>query len=197
MTLPYRIVEGSTADRALVEREFGELAQLAPALRHAAVTAWITTWRSSAYTEFDRMPYSLSAPEYPLPRHVRDVTAGGLLLRKFAAAQWQVAVRDEVLVCALVLHDVDKPLLYTPSERGLVLSPVAQQYPHGVLGATLLRDLGFSDSVVDIVATHSPSAPGHSLEPEAWILHYADFFATDYVMRGAGSQPYYVRAAAH
>lgn len=197
MTLPYRIVEGSSEERELVEREFEALAQLPPGLRHAAVTAWVTAWRSSPYAEFDRMPYSLSAPDYPLPRHVRDVTVGGLLLSKFAAAQWQVAVRDDVLVCALVLHDVDKPLLFMPSERGLALSPAARQYPHGVLGAALLRDLGFSDPVTTIVATHSPSTPDHSLEPEAWILHYADFFATDYVMRGAGGRPYYVRAPAH
>jgi len=101
-------------------------------------------------------------------------------------------MRDDILIPVLLLHDVDKPLLYVPSNNGAVLSPEAGVYPHGVLGAMILRGLGFSDAVASIVATHAMYSPFHSKQAEGWILYYADVFATDYVARSVGAQPHYL-----
>jgi hypothetical protein len=53
----------------------------------------------------------------------------------------------------------------------------------------LLKDLGFPHEVVTTVATHAADAPFHGSNLAAYVLHYADMFATDHVMRMKGIKP--------
>lgn len=119
------------------------------------------------------------------------MTLTGLDLAKRAEALWGDCSDPEVLVPILILHDVDKPLLYTRNGGRVVATQLASELPHGVPGAMLLRDLGFPERVVATVATHAANAPFHGNTPEARILHYADFFSTDHALVQAGTEPFY------
>ena len=60
-------------------------------------------------------------------------------------------------------------------------------------GAMLLKELGFPHLVVSTVATHASNAPFHGSSFEAYVLHYADFFATDHACMREGVTPFYQR----
>ena len=152
--MPYTIDHGSNSRRQAVADWLFGLDLVSPALREKIVTAWVTTWSSSPYAELAEMPYSPGAPHYRLEWHVNDVTRNGLDLARRAAADWGKPLDMDVLVPILILHDVDKPLMYVrESADKVVYSQLYHELQHGVAGAMLLRELGFDHIVVSSVAT--------------------------------------------
>ena len=187
----YEIQKLSDEGRRMLLERLPELELLPSKLRDAALVAWNSSVLSSSHADYDGLPFSQAVPAYSLLQHVQEVTQCGLLLSEFAQRRWGTTVDPDVLLSVLLLHDVDKPLLYEISGSSARLSAGAGAVPHGVLGAMLLRELGFCDAVVAIVATHAVYSPFHSDQVEGWILHYADLFAADHVMRANGLTPFY------
>ena len=191
---PYTIDRSSNSRRKAVEEWLFGLDLVTPELREKIVTAWVSTWSSSPYAELAEMPYSPGAPHYRLQAHVNDVTRAGLDLAKRAAADWGKKVDNSVLVPILILHDVDKPLMYLrESADKVVYSKLSTELQHGVVGAMLLKELGFDHTVISTVATHAGNSPFHGSNFEAYVLHYADYFATDHalMLEPGQPQPYY------
>jgi len=189
----YRIERGDAARRRRVADWLSGLDGVSDATREAIVTAWVSAWVSSPFATLEEMPYSLLAPSYRLMDHVNEVTRAGLDLALRAAADFGRATDPETLVPILVLHDIDKPLLMVRDGAAVRGSPLYGELPHGVPGAMLLRELGFPHLVVGTVATHATNAPFHGSTTEAWILHYADLFATDHVLMSTDGKPFYQR----
>ena len=136
---PYTIEHGSNSRRKAVEDWLWGLDLVTPELRDKIVTAWVTTWAASPYTEFSDMPYSPTAPHYRLEWHVNDVTRNGVDLAKRAATDWAKTCDNNVLLPILILHDVDKPLMYVRESADKVsYSKLAHELQHGVVGAMLL-----------------------------------------------------------
>ena len=193
---PYTIDHSSNSRRKAVEEWLFGLDLVTPDLREKIVTAWVSTWSSSPYNELSEMPYSPGAPHYRLEWHVNDVTRNGLDLAKRAAADWGKPLDMNVLVPILILHDVDKPLMYVRESTDKVkYSKLYHELQHGVAGAMLLKELGFPHSVVSTVATHAGNAPFHGSNLEAYVLHYGDYFAADRAMFLAGKTPFYQKHA--
>ena len=190
---PYRIVEGTADDRRAVTAALPLLDRLPADVRELAVTAWVTAWRSSAYEQLDQMPFAVSVPEYPLVRHVDEVAAAGLGLAATAQRTWGTDVDLNILLAVLLLHDIDKPLIYVQSEGTIANLSADYVWPHGILGARILHDLGFDERVTSVVATHAVGSPFNGTSVEAWLLHQADFFAGDHVLLGLGLTPMYDR----
>lgn len=188
----YTVERGRQDKRGEVETWLHGLDLVSSNTRERIVTAWVTTWTSSTHGRLEDLPYSTLAPEFPLAQHVNEVTRTGLDLARRASAEWNDPVDLEVLVPILILHDVDKPLLYIRQGGELTYAPLFKEVPHGVVGAMLLHELGFADRVIATVATHAANAPFHGDTLEAFVLHYADFFSTDRaLMRGRSQQPFY------
>lgn len=190
----YRVTQGSNAQRAAVHDWLAGLDALPPETADRVVTAWVTSWTSSEWAELGQIPFSAKAPGYPLARHVNEVTRAGQALIPRAEADWGVTLDPAIILPILILHDVDKPLLAARDADGKVVkSSLAGRMPHGVIGAMLLRELGFDQRVVETVATHATDAPFHNDSAEAHVLHYADLFAADHALRAQGLVPFYRR----
>jgi len=189
---PYTIDRTSNSRRQAVEDWLYGLDLVSPALKEPIVTAWVSTWASSSYELLADMPFTAGV-DYPLMRHVNEVTKAGLDLAKRAYADWGIAISDDLLVPILILHDVDKPLMYVREGGNVVASRLAEEIPHGVVGAMLLSELGLSHEIVSTVATHSPKMPFHGKGHAAYVLHYADLFSADHAMMSVGKQPFYQR----
>jgi hypothetical protein len=188
------IDHGSNSRRKAVEEWLFGLDLVTPALREKIVTAWVSTWSSSPYAELAEMPYSPGAPNYRLEWHVNDVTRNGLDLARRAAADWGKPLDMDVLMPVLILHDVDKPLMYVRGADGKVgYSKLYHELAHGVAGAMLLKELGFDHAIVSAVSLHAGNAPYHARTHEAYVLHYADYFATDHalMLEPGEKEPYY------
>lgn len=160
-------------------------------MRDNIVTAWVSAWASSQHERLEDMPFTQGNAFYPLMQHVNEVTRAGVDLARRAAADWGKPLDMDKLVSILILHDVDKPLLYVREGENLVPTPLYRELPHGVVGAMLLKELGFPHEVVSVVATHATNAPFHASTHEAHVLHYADLFAADHAMLEMGRQPFY------
>src|SRR5271165_3783473 len=109
---PYVIDRASNSRRRAVEEWLFGLDLVSPEVREKIVTAWVSTWSSSPYQELAEMPYSPGAPHYRLEWHVNDVTRAGVDLARRASADWGKVVDNDILLPILILHDVDKPLMY-------------------------------------------------------------------------------------
>jgi hypothetical protein len=142
---------------------------------------------------FERLPFGPGITGYLMPQHVREVTRVGLGLEPVVRREWGLDVEHEALVSILLLHDVDKAILYRWHDDGRTVctTPSGARMMHGALGAMLLRELGFPELVVETVAAHSFSAPFHHPSTEAWILHYADSLACDRAFIRIGRKPLY------
>ena len=189
----YTIEQGNAAQRQAVRDWLHGIDLVNPQLQERIITAWVTSWIASPYDSIGQFPYSTSAPGYGLSQHVNDVTRVGIDLAKRAAADWGVTMEADTLVPILILHDVDKPLMMLREGDTVIPSQLSRELPHGVLGAMILKDLGFSDVIISTVATHAGNAPFHGGTFEAMTLHYADYFSTDYVYRQTEHTPFYQR----
>lgn len=192
----FTVTEGSAADRAEIAGLLPHLDRIPGELAEKTITAWVSVWRSSGYARPADFPYTLLAPRYRLMDHVAEVTELGLLLAEYRQRRWREEFDPALLVPTLILHDVDKPLLYEPRDGAIVSSALAAEVPHGVLGGFLLREVGFDERIVSVVTTHAANAPFHSGRDEGWILHYADFYSCDHALRthgNSGAVPFYQR----
>lgn len=193
MTEPYRIERGSNSRRHAVQDWLFGLDLVSAPLQEAIVTAWVSAWASSTHERLEDMPFSPGGGFFPLMRHVNEVTRAGVDLGKRAAADWGTQFEPDVLVSILILHDLDKPLLYRREGAGAVHTDLYHELPHGVIGAMMLKELGFAHTIVSTVATHATNAPFHGRNLEAHVLHYADLFAADHAFRTMGETPLYLR----
>ena len=117
----------------------------------------------------------------------------GLDLAARYEAEWSRRVDRADLISTLLLHDIDKPLLYRRVGDEVAFTPLYKELPHGVIAAMLLKELAFPSAVINVVATHAVNAPFHGITPAAFILHYADMFATDRVHLDHSLSPFYQR----
>lgn len=192
----FEVQTGSPGERERVRTMLPMLERLSESGAERVITAWVSTWKSSAYMSLQDVPYTFNAPHYRLMGHVAEVAELGMVLAEYSGERWSVSMDEEVLLTSLILHDVDKPLLFTGWGDEMARSDLYSELPHGVVGGMLLRDLQFDEAVVSIVATHATSSPFHSKRTEAWVLHYADMFAADRALRTSQVSdvlPYYQR----
>ena len=194
MSSLYTIQAGDAEQRQEVLRAMPRLAELGAPLRERAVSAWVSAWLASSHASLEEMPYSLQAPDYRLLDHTNEVADAGILLADYAHGRWGVGLDEDILLAALLLHDIDKALLYMRANGTVVADPARVGLPHGVLGAMLLREAGLPDEVVTLVGTHATTSPVKTGDAEAWVLHYADLFACDHAFRLApGTVPFFQR----
>ncbi len=187
---PYTIDRSSNSRRKTVEDWLFGLDRLSQPVRDNVVTAWVSTWSSSPYETLEEMPFSAGI-DYPLMQHVNEVTRAGIDLAARAAVDWGVSLDPEVLLPILMLHDVDKPLMYVREGGGIARSKLYHELPHGVVGAMVLKELDFPHQVVSTVALHAGNAPYHGETFEAYVLHYADYFSADHALMTVGKKPFY------
>lgn len=190
-TTMYVIERASRKHRETVERDLFGLDLVSPDLREKIVVAWMTSWSSSVFEELRDVPWSKMGLDYALIDHVNEVTRIGISLAKTAKDEWGTQIDPDILIPILILHDVDKPLLYKPEGEAFVRTYLATRLPHGVIGGMLCRDLGFDDEIVEAVSIHSPLMPFQGVRPADFILHYADHFACDNALLRENRDPLY------
>jgi hypothetical protein len=192
MSHPYTIDRASNSRRKAVAEQIWGLDLVSPALREDVITAWVSMWAASPYERLDDMPWT-EGVDYPLLSHVNEVTRAGVDLAARAKADWGNDVAPDTLVPILILHDVDKPLMYERRDGKVVRSQLADEIPHGVVGGMLLKELGFGHEIVATVTTHSPKMPYRGRNFSAYVLHHADMFSADHALMAMGHTPGYVK----
>lgn len=186
----YTITRPDAEARAEILAALPRIADLPEALREPVLTAWATTWKSSTHARLADAPFTAGST-YPLVRHVSEVAEAGLVLIDLAARLWDITVSREHMLAILLLHDVDKPLLYERRDGVVVTTSVYDRIPHGVLGALLLAELGMEETIVVAVSTHAVNAPFRGDGPYELLLHHADMLCADRAMQVSGLTPFF------
>ncbi len=190
--MPYSITRGDPALRSRLEGQLHGLDRVDDAMADAIVTAWATSITASAFDDLADVPWDPGHAAYRLLTHVNEVTRNGLRFAAAAAEEWHHKVDLSVLVPILILHDVDKPMLFEPAPDGsFAWSALSAELPHGVIGGMICKELGLGRAVVATVSTHSPAMPFRGKSFEAWVLFYADHFSCDNELLRAGMRPVY------
>ncbi|QDG94620.1 hypothetical protein NIBR502774_19075 (plasmid) [Rhizobium sp. NIBRBAC000502774] len=188
----YDLATATPSRKAWLAKHIEGMSGMSPELCDKVLTALAVSWGSSRYELFETIPVSRHV-DYPLLSHINDVTRAGLGLFELRDDVWRKDVDKNHLTALLILHDLDKPLLYVNHNGGTAAAPVASRLPHGVLGALILSDLGFPESIISNVATHATDAPFHENSKLGYLLHYADMFSIDHALTTCGATPYYLR----
>lgn len=190
----FQIIVGSQQQREEVKNRIPGLDELPPETKEKVVTAWVTAWQNSSFESLEEVP---CGKRHHLMDHVAEVVNLGMAFAKLAQNQWGDTWNNQLdwheLIQALILHDLDKPLLYAKNGECIQGSPISRQLPHGVLSALILSELEFSEAVISAVATHSPKSPFHPATVIAYILFYADMFSADHTLLEEGAEPFYCR----
>lgn len=191
----YRIVEVAPETEAALAAALPRLSELPRPLRAQVVKAWGSALASSDFTRFEDMVFAPSTG-YGLLRHTREVCETGLALRASAEALWLAQIDRDALIATLLLHDLDKALLYRPGPDGNVdATIVSQRLPHGVLASLMLAEIGLDEAIIAAVATHAVDAPFRGHGPLEHILHYADMFCADQALVLSGKMPFFTKRA--
>jgi putative nucleotidyltransferase with HDIG domain len=158
-------------------------------LRDATIATWTTSWAQSGLgARIHEVPFAIAAPAEPLIAHIRTVAAAAEALADVVARRGQPPIDRDLLRTAVMLHDVDKPLMVEPADDGgWRKSAASRRIGHGTLGAMLCREHGLPEPVVHLVATHHAASPLPPEPLEGVLLHYADFFAADAALFEAGA----------
>lgn len=175
----YRIYHAEEQEIESLLLEIPLLRQAEGERRQRIADALLTSLKNSKFTALGDAPFSRHCTHYRLLDHINEVAELGMLLADRAEIWWRedpfTAQMDrQLLLQALILHDVDKYMLLSDEQ-------LEKRISHGTLGAMLLHDLGFPDRIVELVACHSPSASLHIPDPIAMILHYSDLYSCDHI----------------
>ncbi|MSO91600.1 MAG: HD domain-containing protein [Acetobacteraceae bacterium] len=189
---PYVIQTGNREQRKAVADWLVGLEHLGDTERERVITAWITVLCSSRFTRIEDIPFYPKVAGYRLWDHVNDVTSNGILLGRSAKERWGYELNQSDLVCSLILHDIDKPIIHSKLSDGTEgFTKWSKQIPHGVIGGMLLKELQFPMDVVSVVTTHAGNMPFHADHPISWVLHYADYFSADHACLSTGNKPFF------
>ncbi|GAA1559697.1 HDIG domain-containing metalloprotein [Kribbella lupini] len=148
------------------------------ALRESVVLTWACSWKDSDYESLRDVLQGEGATK--LLRHVNAVNDQVGYLVGLAEGTYGLQVDHDVALAAAILHDVDKPLLWTnDSDDKVIFRPGRSLRDHGILGAELAELCGVPQQVRDIVRGHSMYSDlmEDRRSPEAVVVHHADGLA--------------------
>lgn len=147
-------------------------------LRDSVVLTWACAWKDSDYERLQDVLQGQGS--MTLLRHVNAVNDQVDYLVRLADDTYGLDVDHDVARAAAILHDVDKPLLWTSDGADKIAFRAGRSLrDHGVLGAQLAGLCGVPDEVRRIVHGHSMYADlmEERRTPEAVVVHHADGLA--------------------
>jgi putative nucleotidyltransferase with HDIG domain len=160
------------------------------ALRDSVVLTWACSWKDSDYESLEDVLQGEGSMK--LLRHVTDVNDQVDYVTGLAEGRYGLAVDHDVALAAAILHDVDKPLLWTSDgDDTIAFRPGRSLRDHGILGAELARLCGVPEQVHRIVRGHSMYSDlmEERRSPEAVVVHHADSLAGNLGALSVGAIP--------
>ena len=174
----YEKLEAAGEEREKILEIYPDIMDLPRDLQKKTVDLFFSAWKASGVEKPEDLRFSQHT-DYPLHLHIRETVQIGMCLYRYAKEHWKddwtYSTDETVLLQALLLHDIDKPIIVNRPET-------EKEIAHGVLGAIMARDFGFDEQVISLIACHSPKSavrPGNSMMQ---ILSYADLFSADHIL---------------
>lgn len=149
-------------------------------LKKKVASVWLEAWEASRYEkiedlsqwEAEREKINISNVD-----HTNQVVECGLAVADVVERTQNISVDRDVLIAASILHDVDKILMFDPSNGES--TPEGRYLPHSGLGSGMVLNAGLPLAVAHAIAAHSPNYSAVKPKtPEAVIVAGADHLVT-------------------
>lgn len=159
-------------------------------LRDSVVLTWACSWRDSDYESLQDVLSGQGSMK--MLRHVNDVNDQVDYVVGLAEGTYGLHVDHDVVLAAAILHDVDKPLLWTSEGNKIAFRPGRSLWDHGILGAELAELCGVPKEVHSIVHGHSPYSDlwEERRSPEAVVVYHCDALAANLGALSVGVIPH-------
>ena len=183
----YEKLEATREGREKILEVYPDIRNLPQDLQKKTVDLFFSAWKSSGVEKLEDLRFSQHT-DYPLHLHIREAVQIGMSLCRYAEEHWEDdwtgSIDKTVLLQALLLHDIDKPIIVNRPET-------EKEIAHGVLGAVMARDFGFDEQVISLIACHSPKSPVHPGNAMMQIISYADLFSADHILLNEGRKGFF------
>ena len=158
-------------------------------LKDMVLETWAQVWRESPYKDLATAPNTSSAlgGSQKLVDHIKLVGKIALSMADAIEKAYGPKVNRDVLMADVVLHDVDKLLMYERKGNQVDGTELGKTIPHGNYGALVAFRVGIPREIVSTVLNHSVFSS--KVDPstlEGILLRYSDHaaFQIDRILSG-------------
>jgi len=150
-------------------------------LREKTLEVWIDAMETGGWEVVDMkdIPFTLLIEETDLSLldHTRVVTQTAVSIAKAMGGYYgdRMPINMDYLVSGGILHDVGKLVEYRRLGSKIVKSEMGKDLRHPFSGTALAYKHGIPTMICHLIAMHAKEGEGGRRNPEAWIIHYADF----------------------
>lgn len=149
-------------------------------LREQTADVWVDAMRGGGWevSDMPAIPFTLLIEtKVSLVEHTRAVTRTAMAIAdtmKEAYGEAMPINRDH-LIAGGILHDVGKLLEYRKEGGKVLKSDMGKDLRHPFSGTALAFAKGIPSAVCHLIAVHAKEGDGARRNPEAHIIHHADF----------------------
>jgi putative nucleotidyltransferase with HDIG domain len=149
-------------------------------LREQTADVWVDALRGGGWEIADMaaIPFTLLIEtKFSLVEHTRAVTRTAMAIADTMTEAYGGAmpINRDHLIAGGILHDVGKLLEYRKEGGKVVKSDMGKDLRHPFSGTALAYAKGLPSSVCHLIAVHAKEGDGARRNPEAFIIHHADF----------------------
>jgi putative nucleotidyltransferase with HDIG domain len=150
-------------------------------LKEKTLDVWIDAMETGGWEVVDMpdIPFTLLIEETDLSLvdHTRVVTQTAVAMAKAMYGYYgdRMPINMDYLVSGGLLHDVGKLIEYRRLGAQIVKSEAGKDLRHPFSGTALAYKHGIPTMICHLIAMHAKEGEGGRRNPEAWIIHYADF----------------------
>ena len=159
-------------------------------IKQTVYRAWGRGISECGFGCIEHIPFSPELPGCRLVDHIRWVMDAALRLAELAEKGMGVSVNRDLLIAAVLLHDLGKAYEFRKDDENYVKSSIGKQFMHGFWGAHVSLVEGASQELAHLISTHCHVSPVEPQLIEGVILHYADFAHADLLRFQQNLEPY-------
>lgn len=173
-------MEKTAITTAYLERVFPAFGQLKDDDAKARVTAVYTEMHQmSGWASIEDACFSPALPNCRLVDHINAVMEGTLAAARCIEKYQGISFDYDNIITLAMLHDASKLVEYEPCEGGCRETEIGQKIQHGVMGAMLAYQHGFSVSMMNQILTHTPRSKMRPADKEGALFARVDLGDAD------------------
>lgn len=139
---------------------------------------WLEMLKRSKWQRIEQGRFKEGMKDISLVSHVNSTVEAAVAVSRIITKHHGVAFDEELIIVFGLLHDVDKLVEYEADENGdIVVSRTGKMIQHGVLTAILAHNAGFSEDMVHLILTHTPTQNMKPAFREGILFGYIDLCA--------------------
>jgi len=150
-------------------------------LREKTMDVWVEAMETGGWEVADMkdIPFTLLIEDTDLTLldHTRVVTQTAIAIADTMSSYYgnRMPINRDYLISGGLLHDVGKLAEYRRLGDKIVKSEMGKDLRHPFSGTALAYKHGIPTMICHLIAMHAKEGEGGRRNPEAWIIHYADF----------------------